>query len=190
EMKRFIVFLSSVFAAVTMTASLCFAASVSIESAAQTSTGEIAVKCSITEPNAEQVITVIACESGDETYLNDIIYVNQFTADIAQDNTFSFNFLPADWTDTNKVYLVRVGGYGIDTPDSMLIAFYDGKTYIAGDIDASGTVDNIDAALLLRYLSGISDLTSPQIAAGDVNKDVSVDMIDVIEIINITKTAE
>ncbi len=47
-----------------------------------------------------------------------------------------------------------------------------------GDINADGSVDNIDASLALRYDAGIIDLTDDQLAIGDVNGDGEVNNID------------
>ena len=90
--------------------------------------------------------------------------------------------MPSWWVDTNKVYIVRVGGDSIDTPDSMIIAFYDGKVYKAGDIDGNDDINKTDAALLLKYLK----LNSRQMAAADVNSDTNVDLTDAIKIVDIS----
>ena len=160
--------------------------SVNIEKAQQSSTGEVNIECSITNPNSTQNITVLSCEMGDKTYSKEIINIDQFTADISSDNKFTFNFMPSWWVDTNKVYIVRVGGDSIDTPDSMIIAFYDGKEYKAGDIDGNDDINKTDAALLLKYLSGSLKLNSRQMAAADVNSDTNVDLTDAIKIVDIS----
>lgn len=160
--------------------------SINIEKAQQSDTGEINVECSIDYPQSTQDITVLSCEMGDETYSKEIINIDQFTADISSDNKFTFNFMPSWWVDTNKVYIVRVGGDSIDTPDSMIIAFYDGKVYKAGDVDGNGDIDKADATLLLKYLSGSLKLNSRQIAAADVNSDANVDLTDAIKIVDIS----
>lgn len=174
-----ILFLSFVF----MMATCVFAeTSVSIENAQQTESGEVSVECSIENSNISQIITVISCEYDDSTYSSTAIYTDQFTADVTAENKFSFNFLPADWMDANKNYVVRVGGYGIDNPDSMLIT--NGKVYKLGDINGDNIIDNKDAALLLKYISKIESLSAAQITAGDYNSDEIVDMLDVIVILN------
>lgn len=76
--------------------------SVNIEKAQQSSTGEVNIECSITNPNSTQNITVLSCEMGDKTYSKEIINIDQFTADISSDNKFTFNFMPSWWVDTNK----------------------------------------------------------------------------------------
>ena len=149
--------------------------SVNIEKAQQSSTWEVNIECSITNPNSTQNITVLSCEMGDKTYSKEIINIDQFTADISSDNKFTFNFMPSWWVDTN-----------IDTPDSMIIAFYDGKVYKAGDIDGNDDINKTDAALLLKYLSGSLKLNSRQMAAADVNSDTNVDLTDAIKIVDIS----
>lgn len=183
EMKKRIAMLLSTFIALMVSTNIYASTSISIEKAEQTSTGVITVECSIDNPNSSQSITVLSCEQKDEISSDDIIYIDQFTANLSSENKFTFDFLPATWTDTDKVYIVKVGGYGVDTPDSMIIAFYEGIIYKAGDINGDGEINKNDASLLLKYLSGISDLTNSQITAGDMNKDAKVDINDVIEIL-------
>lgn len=180
--KSICLLMTMLFAAVT---NICVFAStsVSIESAQQAETGEIDVNCSIEEANTSQVITVISCEYDDTTYSSTVIYTDQFTADITSENTFTFNFLPALWTDTDGTYIVRVGGYGIDEPTAMIISFYNGVIYKTGDINGDGSIDESDATLLLKYLSEITSLTSSQLEAGDYNEDEQVNLIDVIGIL-------
>ena len=68
----------------------------------------------------------------------------------------------------------------------MIIAFYDGKVYKAGDIDGNGDINKTDATLLLKYLSGSLKLNSRQMAAADVNSDTNVDLTDAIKIVDIS----
>ena len=185
-MKKLISVLIIISTFASMSTNIYANTSVNIEKAQQSSTGEVNIECSITNPNSTQNITVLSCEMGDKTYSKEIINIDQFTADISSDNKFTFNFMPSWWVDTNKVYIVRVGGDSIDTPDSMIIACYDGKVYKAGDIDGNGDINKTDAALLLKYLSGSLKLNSRQMAAADVNSDTNVDLTDAIKIVDIS----
>jgi hypothetical protein len=116
--------------------------------------------------------------------MNDVIYVDEIISETDEEGNCEFSFQPADWADgENKVYVVRVGGQNIDVADSMIIAFYDGKVYTAGDVNADGNVDKIDAALVLKYLSSGYFLNGQQLTAADVNGNKSVDMSDVIKIL-------
>ncbi|MBQ8942176.1 MAG: S8 family serine peptidase [Firmicutes bacterium] len=73
-------------------------------------------------------------------------------------------------------------------PGSLKIAAYDYayncEKYLYGDINGDGTINDIDAALLLKHISGILTLTPEQSARADVHKDDSIDMLDVIAIQN------
>ncbi len=56
--------------------------------------------------------------------------------------------------------------------------------YLLGDVNDDGTVDKIDAALVLKHVSEISELTEQkQLAASDYNTDGSIDMTDVVGIL-------
>ncbi len=52
-----------------------------------------------------------------------------------------------------------------------------------GDVDAHGYVDNLDAAMVLKYDAGIVDMTAEQSAVGDVNGDGYVDNLDAARIL-------
>lgn len=51
-----------------------------------------------------------------------------------------------------------------------------------GDINLDGVVDDIDAALLLKHLSGVILLDSEQLARANANTDNKIDLLDVIAI--------
>ena len=180
-MKKIISVLLGVFAALSMCTGV-FAATVEITKAEQQmSDNSIKVECTLSDAAAGENITVLACEYNDATYSKDIIYVDQFNASVT-DNKFSFSFKPASWTNTAKTYIVRVGGADIDTPEYRIIAFYGVKVFSAGDINGDKVVDELDAALLLRYLSGLELLSDEQLEAANVKADDTVDMLDVIAI--------
>ena len=61
----------------------------------------------------------------------------------------------------------------------MVLAFTD-----AGDVELDGDIDKVDAALLLKHISGIEKLTPAQYSAAFVTDDTDVDMLDVIAILN------
>lgn len=166
--------------------SLCsavFAAEVEITRAEQSFAGDVTVECTLSDASAGTGITVLACEYNDATYSKDIIYIDQFNASVT-DGKFSFGFKPAQWTNTAKTYIVRVGGEDIDTPAQRIIAFYGVGVFSAGDINGDGIVDEADAKLLLAHISGTAVLSSAQLAAGDVHADTAIDMLDVIAILN------
>ncbi len=52
-----------------------------------------------------------------------------------------------------------------------------------GDVNGNGVVNNADAAMLLKHISGGSTLGSAPLARGDVNSDTEFNMLDVIAIL-------
>ena len=57
-----------------------------------------------------------------------------------------------------------------------------------GDVNADGKITDADAALVLKFISGTTTLTSGQLEMAKMNGDDVVDMLDVIAILN-NKTA-
>jgi hypothetical protein len=173
---------------------LCFQAyanTVEIKSAKQNEDGNVEVACTLSGEDKTENIVVFSCEYMDETYMNDIIYTDEMPIETDENGDFEFDFIPSEQADTeNKVYVVRVGGENIDVPDSRIIAFYDGKIYVTGDIDGDGDVDRADAALLLRYLSGIGVLTGQQLTVADINETNDIDFEDVISLLEIIENKQ
>ena len=57
--------------------------------------------------------------------------------------------------------------------------------YKQGDIDGSGAVDNVDAAMLLKHISNAQKITDTAIfARADTDYNGNIDMLDVIAILN------
>ena len=59
--------------------------------------------------------------------------------------------------------------------------------YKQGDFNKNGKLDNEDATMLLKHISGGTPLDDEQYARADVNGDGYKDILDVIEILNIAK---
>ena len=131
---------------------------------------------------------MISCEAKSVDYSKDLIYIDQYRTEMSSvNNTFSFEFSPASWaelTQSNKIYIVKIGGSGVEEPAEMAIVSQGGTVYAIGDINGDGTIDKEDAILLLKQISNIKKLTQPQIDAGDVNADDVVDLRDVSKILN------
>lgn len=190
-MKKLISAVSAFIAVSFMASNIYAAPSIQINKAEKTDTGTISVECTVNEPDVYQGITVISCEQNNADFSKSCIYIDQFTEEMSKDNnTFSFVFSPASWADfvsKDKVYIVKVGGTNIAEPDSMIIVSHGGEVvYAKGDINNDGTVNEVDAILLLKYVSGIENLTETQIEAGHVNDDDKVDIRDVTEILKKT----
>ncbi|MBR6400058.1 MAG: dockerin type I repeat-containing protein [Firmicutes bacterium] len=59
--------------------------------------------------------------------------------------------------------------------------------YKQGDFNKNGKLDEEDAKMLLKHLSGGTQLDDEQYARADVNGDGYKDILDVIAILNIAK---
>ncbi len=97
-----------------------------------------------------------ACES----YPTDTLYVFYSDADLTN-----------QITDTST--------YIFDTDDNTCSVY----AVLLGDVDNDGDVDNVDAVLLLKHLSGILTLTNNQLALCDCNMDNTVDLTDTTAIL-------
>ncbi len=181
-MKKLLFFMLSILTAFSLYTAV-LAAEVEITKAEQDLSGNIKVECTLNDASAGENITVLACEYNDASYSKDIIYIDQFNADVT-DKKFNFTFHPASWTNAEKAYIVRVGGADIDTPAYRIIAFYGVKVFSAGDINGDKVVDELDAKLLLGYISNTVYLSREQLEAADVRADNNINMLDVIEILN------
>ena len=69
---------------------------------------------------------------------------------------------------------------GSGAGNSALVAL---KFASAGDINADGSVDDIDAKLLLWHMSGIMPLTGEELKRADMDNDNSYDLTDVIKML-------
>ena len=74
----------------------------------------------------------------------------------------------------------EVGGKG--DPLTLAITAFD---VLLGDINDDGYVDNLDAANVLKYDAGITNLSAEKVAKGDVNGDGVLDNLDATMILKI-----
>ena len=56
---------------------------------------------------------------------------------------------------------------------------------VIGDVSCNDTTDKADAALVLKYISGIGTFSDYQLTVADANSDGKVDMLDVIKILGL-----
>ncbi|MBR6400275.1 MAG: dockerin type I repeat-containing protein [Firmicutes bacterium] len=156
--KIFFLILTMIFTALAGTA--VFAAEIKIESAQQLETGEVKVVCALTDAQAVQTLTVISYEAEtdlssvsqiDGETLKKIIHIDQFEAELSAQGRAEFVFDPAAWTDSEKTYVVKVGGEGIAKPDTMIIKKSgESLEFIYGDADGDSRVTASDAVLVLQ----------------------------------------
>lgn len=158
-MHRLSLFILTIVFSLFLTAGV-FAAEIKIDSAQLLSTGKVNVVCTLTDGAAAQEVSVISYETGTdlssissvtEGILKKMIHIDQFDADVS-DGKFEFEFEPAAWMDTEKTYVVKVGGTNITQPDLMIIKYNEqGEiTLIYGDADGDGEITASDSAFILQ----------------------------------------
>lgn len=102
-------------------------------------------------------------------------YIDQY--DGATTGTYQFKLSKANYTD-DSVIVVKIGGTGVEVPDAKSYSLAGSTAGKWGDVDGNGTLDDIDASLVLRVWSWISDESEIDMSVADVYQDGSVDDID------------
>ncbi|GEM_PF-4930062 len=96
------------------------------------------------------------------------------------------------WTRSNFGYEFDPVGEPIDVGESITPTannmFFFAQWADKGDVNADGKITDADAALVLKYISGTTTLTSGQLEMAKMTGDDVVDMLDVIGILK-NKTA-
>ena len=96
------------------------------------------------------------------------------------------------WAQSNYGFEFDPVGDMIDAGDSVTPTannmFFFAQWADKGDVNADGKITDADAALVLKFISGTTTLTSGQLEMAKMNGDDVVDMLDVIAILN-NKTA-
>jgi len=135
---------------------------------------EEAVKLSVqytTTTSGQYMVFVL--KAGETPTKDNIVYINQDAADGSK-ILFS-NVYPSTLSngETYNIYLSNSTlGY------KKVASFKYFEPYMLGDVDLNGTVNAIDAGLILQKVVQIVTLDSTQLKAGDVNKDGNVNAID------------
>jgi hypothetical protein len=161
------------------------AAEIEITKAEKDDSGYVSVECNISDTADSQIITTVAREyTAEDDDVDSFIYIDQFTPDIT-DGSFDYNFNVSANFDETKVYLVRVGGTGVYDIAQKIIAVSGKTVYVAGDVNGDGYIDEIDAALVLKYINGTYALDEAQLKAADANETQDVNMLDVVEILSV-----
>lgn len=169
------------------------AAELEIKNIEKNTDGSFNIQCSISGEELNQWITVFASKASAEGgYTEDIVYINQFKPEVAENGLFSFNIAPMSnfmsESDYNEQYILRIGGTSIENPKKEFIVFSQGMAYKAGDVNGDGEINEVDAALILKYLSDTyKNITIQQINSADYNKDNEVNIKDVIDIMEYIK---
>ncbi|MBR1445087.1 MAG: hypothetical protein IJ583_16330 [Firmicutes bacterium] len=108
------------------------------------------------------------------------------------DYTLQLNFKADDFTAFN-IKNAAINGHSVDVYGSSEIRIeYTFKEGLMGDVDKNGFVDEADAAVLMKYITGIEPVLSElQLEAAKVtdNEKDKPDMLDVIAILKIVENS-
>lgn len=98
----------------------------------------------------------------------------------------TFSIIPKAMTD-GATYNVYVSTNGENGALAKVASFQYGAKpeYTPGDVDNNGSINSLDALLVLKHVAGIENsiLTGTYRAAADVNKDSSVNSLDALLIL-------
>lgn len=85
--------------------------------------------------------------------------------------------------DSPDTYYIYSTNSGIKITE-VILTYSDGTSILIGDVDQNGTIEKADASLLLKHISGISNISSEeQLTAADCNKDGKYNLADVTAIL-------
>lgn len=102
-------------------------------------------------------------------------YINQYTG--ALSGTYSFKLDAVKYTD-DSIIVVKIGGTGVSTPDAKSYKLGDAPVGLIGDADFNGEVDNMDAALVMKYFRGRISEQDLHIELSDAYLDGTIDNMD------------
>jgi hypothetical protein len=178
-------FLSALIVAMFSLNTIASGAEISISKAERDEAGYVNVKCNISDAEEEQQITTVAKEytaSNDD--ISAVLYINQFEPEIT-DGEFEYSFNVKDSMDDTKVYLLRVGGTNVEKAAQKIIAVSGKIVYVAGDVNGDGFIDDVDAALVLKYISDLKELDASEQKAANVITADEINMLDVVKILSL-----
>ncbi len=120
-----------------------------------------------------QYISNIFIHNGDY----EIMYTKKCVTDSEKNKEYVavFDLSGADFG-TAESFTVEVQDYA--TNYALTEVVLNPSEYEKGDVNMDGNIDNVDAAAVLKYDAGISDLADIGLKAGDVNGDGEVNNID------------
>ncbi|MBO5561004.1 MAG: dockerin type I repeat-containing protein [Firmicutes bacterium] len=125
---------------------------------------------------------VVHPKAGQEYYVYLSIALKEKYAAFAQDANGK-PIVSLKWNGVDMSEFEEIRRQYIDLTDVTVV--YRGVVPTAnGDINADGNIDDIDAALLLRHISGTKLLTDEELKRADMDGNKKYNMLDVIAVLN------
>lgn len=121
---------------------------------------------------------LVLAQNDDETpNVENIVYIDQITA---TETTVAFRVFP-NKLDSGVTYHVYLSS--TENARDELLSFKSYVAYTLGDVNEDGSVDAVDALLVLQASVGKKTLTANQKLAADVTFDGSIDAVDALYIL-------
>ena len=140
----------------------------------------------------DEITLFMAVESGEgEGQFENAVYINQVPN---AGGTYQFPIEKAKIAEVagtddieGLLFSLKMGGTSVSTPSVMSVAYGeaagDGDYVVRGDANGNGTIDFVDALLVLKHDAGTEALSGKNLTAADVNSNGNVDFVDAILIL-------
>ena len=125
--------------------------------------------------SADQYVVFLLGNGGTVPTESNIEYIDQ----TGGETTINFTLFPYQLeVGEYNVYVSSTGGSYTKVASFSVTDSWEEAPYTLGDVNMDGSIDVIDASLILRYAANLNTLTDTQKAAADVNGNNSIDVID------------
>lgn len=149
--------------------------------------GDFTKNCIAVDVTGAATLTITFFNSTErtlETKSSDGTFVKQVTTTTGSSES-NPDTVTYSLTNADTYYIYSTSG-GIRIMD-VTLTYPSGDSVLIGDVDLNGSINNADAALLLRHITGAVTLTDEkQLTAGDCNIDKKYNIFDVLSILKYT----
>lgn len=135
------------------------------------------------QSGAQYVVLVLNDASAAPTEGN-TVYIDQTEA---AENNVTFTVYPGR-LENNKLYSIYLSSSSTTGPVqglTKIASFRYFAPYILGDVNEDGSVNTMDAMLVVNHFVGNTELTGNRLFAADVNGDGFVNTLDAMRIVNL-----
>ena len=132
--------------------------------------------------NAGEQYVVFLLQDSEVPTQSSIRYIDQ-----KEGGAVSFTVYPSELTTPGSygVYVSSTNQAYTEVASFQVTNSWEKAPYILGDVDMNGSVNSMDALLLLQYKAMLVELNETQKLAADVNSDGEINSIDALTILQI-----
>ena len=145
-------------------------------------TGAVKFTLGFTGNTGEQYVVFLLQGSEVVPTQSNIRYIDQ-----KEGGAISFTVYPSELTTPGDygVYVSSTNQAYTEVASFQVTDSWEKAPYILGDVDMNGSVNSMDALLLLQYKAMLVELNETQKLAADVNSDGEINSIDALTILQI-----